>query len=252
MGTRLIARGLDLAVDDPALWLADHSDQVFEVHRRDFEAGADAVVTNTFGANSAWLRRFGRHDEAPAFNHRATRLARMAAGPDRFVLGSIGPTATDHPPSLLEQAEALLSGRDTVDALLLETHRFDQAEVALRLLRGCRVPIITSLYAWPEPIADAAQLLVDLGAEVLGANCIPGMRAAIEIARRLGDACDQPLLMKPAASGPGVDPEAPESFEAAIPELLDLGVRLIGGCCGSTEAHVSALRRGLDRRAAND
>jgi 5-methyltetrahydrofolate--homocysteine methyltransferase len=240
MGTRLIARGLDLATDDPALWVVDHPDKVFQVHQLDIKAGSDALLTNTFGANRVWLDRFGRADETLRINRRAASIARLAAGPDRFVIGSIGPTASDHPPALIEQAEILVESG--VDALLLETHRLDQAEAALRVLRGFQVPILASLFAWPEPVNESARRLINLGPLAIGANCQVGMGLALELARRLRLACDTPLFIKPSAGLPGSPVESPESFGDAVPELLSLGVHLIGGCCGSTEAHVSALR----------
>src|SRR5829696_8699488 len=85
MGTRLMARGLDLAHDDPCLWNLDRPDEVLDIHRRDLRAGSDAVLTNTFGANRLSLRRLGRSDQVAAINHRAVELARQAAGPDRLV-----------------------------------------------------------------------------------------------------------------------------------------------------------------------
>ena len=243
MGTRLIARGLDLASDDPALWVVDHPEGVLEVHHFNVEAGAEALLSCTFGANQVWLDRFGRGGEARIINRRAVELARSAAGPGRFVIGSIGPTASGHPGAFLEQVDALLEAG--VDALLFETHALDQAESALRRLRDAPVPILASLFDWPEPVAESARRLIDLGASAIGANCQPGMRPALDLARKLHAATDHPILLKPSAGLPGTPLEPPEAFEAAVPELLALGVRLIGGCCGTTEAHVAALRLGL-------
>src|SRR3954470_1098837 len=87
LGTRLIARGLDPARDDPALWNLDRPDDVLDLHRRDVAAGADALLTNTFGATRLTLARLGRSDAVVEINRRAVALARQAAGPDRFVLG---------------------------------------------------------------------------------------------------------------------------------------------------------------------
>ena len=214
---------------------------MLEIHRRDVEAGSKALLTNTFGANRTWLGRFSRADQATTINRQAVELARHA-GPDRYLIGSIGPTASE---SLQEQAETLLEAG--VDALILETHRLDQAEFALRQLRALPLPILASLFDWPEPIDEAARLLIDLGASAIGANCQLGMAPALDLARKLRAACDLPLLIKPSAGLPGSPLESPESFGAAVPELVALGVRLIGGCCGTTEAHVAALKDGLSR-----
>src|SRR4051794_5009734 len=89
MGTRLIARGLDLSCDDPALWNLSHPEVARGLHALDVAAGSDAVVTNTFGANRSWLARYGRAGDVAAMNRRAVELARQAAGPNRFVVGSI-------------------------------------------------------------------------------------------------------------------------------------------------------------------
>src|SRR4051794_7638951 len=96
MGTRLLPLGLRLEDDDPCLWNLSHPDDVAAIHRRDVAAGSQALLTNTFGANRAWLRRFGAAVGAVgAINRAAVDLARDASGPGRFVLGDIGPTAAD-------------------------------------------------------------------------------------------------------------------------------------------------------------
>ncbi len=243
MGTRLIARGLDIDRDDPALWTVDRPEAVLDVHRLDIEAGADALLTNTFGANANWLSRFGRGDEPAAINRRAAALARRAGGPDRPVIGSIGPITADHPEALLEQARALAEGG--TDALILETHRLEQAVGSLRRLGGLRLPVLVSLFAWTEPIGDIARSLIAEGAFAIGANCQTGMAPALALARRLRAVTDHPLILKPSAGVPTFPLDPPEVFEAAVPELLALGVGLIGGCCGTTEAHVAAMRRAI-------
>ncbi len=92
-------------------------------------------------------------------------------------------------------------------------------------------------------MAGAARRLVDLGASALGGNCQPGMGPALRLAEALRRATDLPLIVKPAAAGPGLpNPADPASFAAAVPRLLALGPVLVGGCCGATEAHVAALR----------
>jgi methionine synthase I (cobalamin-dependent) len=130
--------------------------------------------------------------------------------------------------------------------LILETHQLEQACSSLELLRNLPIPIIASLFDWPEPIADSAHRLIDRGASVLGANCLLGMAPSLALARRLAAVTDHPLLIKPSAGLPGTPLESPQSFANAWPELLACGVRLIGGCCGTTEAHIAALRSALN------
>ncbi|MBV8557361.1 MAG: homocysteine S-methyltransferase family protein [Planctomycetaceae bacterium] len=239
MGTRLVARGLDLAHDDPALWNLSRPESVAEIHARDVAAGSDAVLTNTFGANRPWLARSGRADQVEAINRRAVALARRAAGPDHFVIGSIGPTAADDPDACREQAEALIEAG--VDALLLETQTLKSAASGLRQLRDRGgPPVLVSLYARPCS-ADPVLALLDLGASALGGNCQPP-EALLRLVDQLHARTSAPLLVQPNAGPPGVPPASPESFAGFVPRLLDAGVRLLGGCCGTTEAHVATLR----------
>jgi methionine synthase I (cobalamin-dependent) len=244
IGTRLIARGLDLARDDPALRVLHRPADVFDLHARDVAAGSDALLTNTFGANRGWLDRFGRGDDAAAINRRAVALAREAAGSDRLVIGPVGPTSADDPGALIEQVEALAVAG--VDALLFETYRADQAERALKALgpsRAGAVPRLVSLVDWPRAeTAELARRLEGLGGWALGVNCVSGMARALRISSALAEVSRLPLLVKPSAGLPGEPPATPESFGAAVPSLLGCGVRLIGGCCGTTDEHVAALR----------
>jgi methionine synthase I (cobalamin-dependent) len=240
----LIAAGLDLRRDDSTRWNLTHPERVLELHRRDVAAGARGLVTNTFGANRAWLARFAQAQAIGRINRRAVALARQAVGAGGFVLGDIGPSAVQHADAAAEQAAILVSLG--VDALLLETFQapavFDVlAEVNSAV--GESVPKLASLWEWPDPPEAAAQRLWELGCAAIGTNCRVGMRDALALARRLHLAVPCPLLVKPgAATVPSADDDStPAAFAAAVPELLRLRVRLLGGCCGTTSEHVHAL-----------
>lgn len=241
MGTRLIARGLDLARDDPALWNLDHPEAVAAVHALDITTGSDALVANTFGANASWLARFGRAAEVDAINRRAVAIAREVAGPTRFVLGSIGP-AWGSESSLLGQAESLAGAG--VDAILVETHTSPRAVLALAAIRPVLSPILVGLCG-PVEAVDLLRL-ADLGAMAVGSNC-GTIGAARRLARSVGLSTSLPGLSKPGGGLPERPPVRPDRFAASVPGLLARGVRLFGGCCGTTEAHVAALRVALDR-----
>ena len=243
MGTRLIARGLDLASDDPALWNLSRPEVVGEVHTLDVAAGSDAIVTNTFGANARWLAHYGHEADAKAINRRAVAIARDMAGPGRFVLGSIGPSwSSGHAGLVRDQAETLVGAG--VDALLIETHTASEARAALAAIRReFTLPILVTLRGIVNP--DDLPSLADGGADGLGSNCdtlCAGRRAAGLVQATVG----LPGVSKPSGGLPG-KPVSPRSFAAALPGLLSRGVRLFGGCCGSTEAHVAAIRRALDQ-----
>jgi 5-methyltetrahydrofolate--homocysteine methyltransferase len=253
LGTRLIASGLDLGHDDPAFWNVTHAADVLAIHRRDAVAGAQALFTNTFGANRSWLARYGRESEVESINRRAVELARLAAGPGRFVIGDIGPTAAAQPSAAYEQARILLESG--VDALILETYLAGTAVSALRELgafAAASVPIIVSLREWPADrveFEDTTWRLLDLGAAVLGVNCQPDISASVAFAGRMNELTRCPQLVKP-----GVDPRCaagsePASFAAAVPSLLAANVRMVGGCCGTTELHIRALAEACARQS---
>ncbi|GAC1464206.1 MAG: hypothetical protein NVSMB9_02570 [Isosphaeraceae bacterium] len=242
MGTRLINRGLLIGDDDPSLWNLSHPEIVAQIHALDLAAGARGLLTNTFGANRVWLARYDRAGHAATINRRAVEIARGAAGPQRFVLGSIGPTsaAANDLASLREQVNALADAG--VDALLFETQTVEQAVWSLSVLSSTEtLPRIVSLVSWPEPVLDAVRRLEDLGASALGGNCQLGIERALAMALRLGPLTHLPLWIKPAAGLPGGEHDHPSTFGAAVPALLDQGVRFLGGCCGTTDAHVAAL-----------
>jgi methionine synthase I (cobalamin-dependent) len=242
MGTRLLERGLNLGSDDPSLWNLHRPEEVADVHRRDVDAGAGAILTNTFGANRIWLDRFGSRDHVVEINRAATRIARSAAGEARLVFGDVGPSAGIELFAVLEQVAALVDAG--VDALLFETFRASEALPVIRAITAkgtIRVPILVSLWEWPDPPGPVARSLVDAGASVIGMNCRRGIGEALRFANRLAGELDLPLLVKPSAGVPANDDESPEGFAALVPELFARNVRFFGGCCGTTEQHTKAL-----------
>ncbi len=243
MGTRLRDRGLDLRSDDPCLWNLTHPSEVLDLHERDVAAGSQVLFTNTFGANRSWLANFGRAEAVAAINGRAVALARGAIGPEGFVVGDIGPTAAQEAGAAAGQATLLVDSG--VDALVFETYRAEPLFQVLQEVRAALVtpvPILASLWQWPDPPEPAVQRLLDLGVTAIGINCQP-LATTLAFARRLDRVGACPLLVKPSAAGLG-DPHSssvPAAFAAAVPRLVAWNVRLIGGCCGTTAAHVNAL-----------
>jgi 5-methyltetrahydrofolate--homocysteine methyltransferase len=141
-----------------------------------------------------------------------------------------------------EQAAILIGAG--VDALLLETYRFVEAERVLHIVKrtvAASMSVLVSLWEWPDPSGPTAQRLLDAGAAVIGLNCQPGIAAALSFVRGLDRQVQCPLLVKPSVGVPAGPGEDPASFAAAVPELVARNVRLLGGCCGTSEAHVAAL-----------
>lgn len=245
IGTRLIQQGLNLDVDLPALWVLTHPEIIAEIHRSDVQAGADAVLTATFGALRSALTRLGHGSDVAKLHADAVALARAAVGPDRFVIGSITPWGPDLS-AVIEQAELLVI--QGVDAIVFETVR---ARDALSLLQEIRprmsLPLIVSLFDPETNLRSAARKLADAGADAIGANCQGNLhRASLEMEQLAKGSGGLPLWIKPGGGLPGGVGIPPGAFASELAKWLTLGVRFVGGCCGTDATHVSALRTAID------
>lgn len=226
------------------------------IHRDYMDAGADVLLTNTFQANRPALAPHGLGDARHAIWLAALELAR--APRPRFVLADIGPidNLTD------EIAAELLGEAECADGVLLETWtshddlaRIAQARreamppmlVSFTFMRDGKNRLVTFANQTPEECARAAR---SHGVVALGANCGKdiGMADMIEIVSRFHDACDLPIFVRPNAGTPvnGAYPHSPEQMAEELPDLLDAGVAMIGGCCGMTPDHVWRFRMALD------
>ncbi len=260
-------------------------DFIEEVHRAYLEAGADCVETNTFGANRVVLAEFGLEQRSYEINHRAASIARTLADQfststrPRFVLGSIGP-GTKLPSlghidydtletSYAEQARGLLDGG--VDALLMETH---QDLLTLKAaINGCRE---ARRLTGREDVALLAQVTVEttgtllvgsdlsaaiitlaaMGVDGIGLNCATGPAEMAEHVKTLGETWPGFISVMPNAGLPLLV-DGQTEYPLGPAELAywqsrfveEDGVNLIGGCCGTTPAHIAALRAMLDGRA---
>jgi methionine synthase I (cobalamin-dependent) len=240
MGTRLSARGLDLSRQDPSLWNLEAPDGVRAIHESDRAAGSDAVFTNSFGIHLATVP----DAVADRVNAASVGLARAAIGASGFVIASLGPREIWRKQDL-RQVDILME--NGVDALALETIRPGEASAALGAIRGrTDLPILVSVFARPE--RDFWRKVADAGADIVGVNCLSDfgeIRAILEDAAR---AVTLPLLVKPSAGLPGDEPVMPEALASEAITWLERGARLLGGCCGTTERHIGALRTMLDAK----
>jgi homocysteine S-methyltransferase len=251
IGTRLRSHGLDLRGEDPCLWNLHRPGDVLELHSQDLKAGSRVLITNTFGANRACLSRFAPRGNVKAINRAGVELARLAANPSVYVVGDVGSSATEEPGAAGEQAAALIDAG--VDALILETFRLEPAVAVLTDLHSMMgtspVPLIVSFWLWPHSFEDAARRPVESGAAAVGLNCRPALSDFLPVVRRPAAAVSCPLLVKPgAASGGSESGSTPAAFAAAVLALVEHSVRLIGGCCGPTEAHVAIAAACATRR----
>jgi 5-methyltetrahydrofolate--homocysteine methyltransferase len=250
------------------LWNLTQPDCVRSIHQSYVEAGAEVLLTNTFQANPVQLQRHGLLERGAEIGHAATALARsvqtVANGQVRFVLGDIGPMAEEPGGVNFPRPEPLRLMADWlagVEAILLETCSDWSVWQAVRWLREkVDVPILLSLTflndrngairSWDHHCPEEfAQLAGDNQLAGLGVNCGNGqdMARIAEVLQRFRQATDVPLFARPNAGMPvqedgrWIYPLTPELMAAQLPELLDTGVRMIGGCCGTTPAHIAAI-----------
>ena len=261
MGSLLYERGIFVTQNFEQLNVT-RPDVVARIHEDYVAAGAQVIETNTLGANGFCLDRHGLGDQVRAYNVAGARLARKAAGEEVWVAGSIGPTGlvpgVASPAELdlaaatfADQAAALVEGG--VDLFVLETFRhLEEIRIAIDAARGAapELPLIASMAFNPsETVADGstpeqvAATLRDRGADVVGVNCGDGPQLALAIAERMRGA-GLPLCVQPNAGLPRtVDGRllymaTPEYLDVFARRTIQLGVTMIGGCCGTTPDHV--------------
>jgi 5-methyltetrahydrofolate--homocysteine methyltransferase len=268
MGTMLQERGLSPGGCPEEMNLSAAS-VVEGVHREYAEAGADILVTNSFGGSRVKLAHYGLEARTAEINARAVEIARAAAGPEAFVAAAIGPTGRFLEPvgdaSFDEMVDifgeqVLAFVRAGADLITLETF-LDIREIRAALV-ACRtfssLPVMALLTfddggrtVLGTPPEAAAVTLDALGADVIGSNCGLGIDGIYTILEKMRSVTPRPLIAQANAGlpelrdGVTVFPGTPEEMVAYHQRLLTLGVRVIGGCCGTTPAHIRAIRQAL-------
>ncbi len=271
MGTLLHSRGIAQHACLEALVL-EQPDIVRRVHEDYIGAGADIIETDTFGANRFRLSRHGLASSVRDINFKAAKLARDAReihGHPVFIAGAIGPTGRmmaasgDVRPAevreaVREQAEALLEGG--VDLLILETFPdiAELREAILAIKSCCDLPIVAQLtfqrdgrtYAG-EPPDEVANIASALGADVAGVNCSLGPQSALDVIDQMAANTAIRLSAMPNAGLPKfmdgrlVYPATPDYYAEYAKKLVLAGANIVGGCCGTTPEHTSAMREML-------
>jgi 5-methyltetrahydrofolate--homocysteine methyltransferase len=269
-GTFLYERGLQPG-ECPELWNITHRDDVFAIAKSYIEAGADIILTNSFGGSPSKLGSFGLQDRAAELNEAAAKISREAAGNNHIVLGSIGPTGImlmlgEVPEQILYegfyiQAEALKNGG--VDAICVETMSdIDEACLAVRAAKRATGLEIVCTFTFNRTVdggyktmmgvspADMVKAVKEAGASIIGTNCGNGFSQMIDIVREIRKVDKStPVLVHANAGlpvfldGKTVYPETPEMMAGKVSELIKSGADIIGGCCGTTPEHIKALAR---------
>ncbi len=267
VGTLLYERGVPYGGCFDELNLKNRA-LVGSVHRDYLAAGAELITTNTFGANRVRLAEFGLQDSVRDINLHGAKIARDArevSGRTAFVAGSIGPilrplTEEHREPedqlraAFREQTEALLEGG--ADLITLETFSdLDEARIAIDAVRAvCQLPIIAQMTFGddgftleghsPEEVVEQLKLF---GADLVGINCSVGPQNTLETVERMFAAGARRVAAQPNAGLPSrrgqhfVYISGPSYFADYATRFVDAGVSLVGGCCGTTPAHIAAM-----------
>ena len=272
MGTMLQERGLKPGQSPEELNLTA-PEIVAGVHSAYLDAGADIIVTNTFGGTAEKLSHYGLADRLVEINQKAVRLAQQVAGDRAYVAGSIGPTgrflepvgdlAFDQAAELFrDQAAALIEAGCELITLetFLDIKEIRAAVIAVREL-SAEIPIMAMLTfeekgrsVLGSPPEAAAITLEAVGADIIGSNCGLGVDGIYEILRAMRSVTTLPLICQANAGlpilkdGKTIFPGTPDEMAAYHDRLIELGVRVIGGCCGTTPLHIAAMQQALAGR----
>ena len=271
-GTQLMARGLAPG-DCPESMNLTKPEVLVEVAGLYLDAGADLVTTNTFGGSPLNLGSHGLDDRTEEINRAAVEILRPVTEGRAYISASVGPTGRILEPygdtasevvaeAFSRQIGALVDGG--ADIICIETMiDLREAELAVRAARSLstNIPLVATMTFDATPrgffttmgttVEQACNALVEAGADVVGSNCGNGIDAMVEIAGEFRKHASVPVVIQSNAGlpvnrdGELVYPESPDYMAERVGQLMDLGVGIIGGCCGTTPDHIRAIRAAI-------
>jgi len=269
-GTFIQKKGLQPG-ECPEQWNISRPQDVFEIAKSYIDAGADMIETNSFGGNYYKLKGYGLENQVYELNKAAAEISRKAAGPDRFVLGSVGPTGKllimeevtteELYQCFKNQSLALEAGG--ADAIVIETMTdLEEACIAVKAATentACEVictmtfdKILSGEFRTMMGISpsEMTEALVAEGASVIGANCGNGIADMIGIVEEIRRVNAQiPVLIHANAGMPKYCdgetsfPETPGDMASRVKDIVKAGANIIGGCCGTTPEHICEVHR---------
>ena len=268
MGTMLSSAGFPPG-ESPEKWGLQNEMKLRAIHEAYIKAGADIILTNTFGANAFKLAKFGLADEVDFINRAAAELAVSVAGEKVYVAGDIGPSGEFMEPlgtitesqvrdAFAQQATALADGG--VDLIIIETMMdLNEMNTAIKAAKSSTDLVIIASMSFNTDKhgfrtmmgvspTDAAFGMLEAGADIVGANCgNVEMKQMPELISEMRAAGAQYIIVEPNAGAPQVIdgetvfPQTPEEMAAGIPQVVKVGANIIGGCCGTTPEHIKAI-----------
>jgi 5-methyltetrahydrofolate--homocysteine methyltransferase len=271
MGTMLMAAGQD-SRKTPILLNIEQPELVTDIHRHYYDAGADVVITNTFGGNPIKLAADGLEEQMVRLNRDAVKLCRKACPAGGFVAGDIGPSGKMLKPlgdvsqeemeeNFFLQAEVLIEAG--VDLITIETmYSLDEALAAVHGVKKAGDILLLASITYTktkngfftmmgENVTQCVSALIDAGADMTGANCTLSSADMIRLAKELRAATDNPILIQPNAGKPvtqkGVTfyEQTPSEFAGDAVKIREAGADMIGGCCGTSPEFIRAVSGAL-------
>jgi 5-methyltetrahydrofolate--homocysteine methyltransferase len=256
----------------PELFNVTHPEVVQTMARDYFTAGADVILTNSFGGNRFLLGKYGYGDRVQELNMLAVQHARGQAAAAHYVIGSVGPTGellrplgrirdTDMRDAFTEQVTALEAGG--ADGVVIETMRLvEEAVLAIQAAKTHTQLLVIATMVFEKRLdgfvtmtgsspQEVMRELQAAGADVVGANCGTGIDDMVELGRQIREATDGYTLIHSNAGIPSIKdadivyPESPDYMAPRFKALADMGITIIGGCCGTGPAHIRALAHAL-------
>lgn len=272
-GTMLQAKGLKVG-ECPELWNITHRDSVLSIAKSYIEAGSDIIGTNSFGGNKFRLDHYGLTEKQFELNKAAAEISREAAG-EKIVIGSIGPsgkmilmgdvTEEELYETYKIQAVALKEGG--ADAACIETFSaIDEALIAVKAVKENSDLEIITTFTFEKTVDNEFKTmmgisvyqfvneLIEAGVDIIGTNCGNGFLTMIDIAKEIRRINSEiPIIVQANAGLPVIKegkltyPEDPEYVVSMVPQFVETGVNIIGGCCGTTPEHIKAIKRAIEQ-----